>query len=943
MKLRYKISLVLLWMVCLSPLYAQHHSTLSVVVHPDKNTLEVAQELVFYNASPDTLHQLVLNDWNNAYTNEETPLAKRFSDEFNKSFHLAKEAARGSTMALQITNENNEIFSFSRPDTHPDLVTVALKNGLLPNQRLRLQLRYTLKLPSTVFTGYGFEKNGKMNLKNAFITPARYENKAFISYSNENIDDCANAASDYDLELKMPDNFTLQTDLNETKTALSTNQKTWYLSGKNRLNFSLYIDSKIAFEHYKNDLVEVVTDLKSNSLNEIQKAILIDKMVRFVKDNTGAFPNQKIIVSQTDYEHYPFYGLNQLPSFLSPFPDDFIYEIKFLKTYLNQYFKSSLNIDSRKDNWISDGFQVYLLMKYIDENYPNSKMMGSIAKLKILKAYHLINLGFNEQYSYFYMLTARKNLDQPLGNPKNTLIKFNEQIASKYRAGISFKYLDSYLEKDIVSKSMQDFYTLSTEKQTSRADFESIVKQRTSKNIDWFFKTIIDTRDWIDYKFGKVSKTNDSITFTIKNKTQTNVPIPVYGFNNKEIVFKKWFENIATDSTFTIPRSRANRIVLNYKNEVPEFNLRNNWKKLDGFFPNNRPLKFIFFEDLEDPNYNQVSYVPTLAYNLYDGLSPGIELHNKNLLNKPFNFDLNPAYSTTAKSLTGGISLGLNQNFRNSKLYNIRYTVGASYAHYAPDAGYSKINPAIAFRFRDSDFRNNRFRTLMIRQVILNREKLELNNAITSNQNYNVFNIKYFDTKTEITRHFNFISDFQLAGNFGKLASEIQYRKLFKDDRQISIRLYAGTFLYNTSTTDFFSFALDRPTDYLFDYNYLGRSESTGLFSQQIIMAEGGFKSKLNTSFANQWIATLNGSFNVWNWVEVYGDVGVIKNQNQNEKIGYDNGIRLNLVTDYFELFFPVYSNNGWEIAQPKYGEKIRFMVTVSPRILINLFTRKWF
>jgi hypothetical protein len=41
-----------------------------------------------------------------------------------------------------------------------------------------------------------------------------------------------------------------------------------------------------------------------------------------------------------------------------------------------------------------------------------------------------------------------------------------------------------------------------------------------------------------------------------------------------------------------------------------------------------------------------------------------------------------------------------------------------------------------------------------------------------------------------------------------------------------------------------FSYAADRPTDYLFDYNYLGRSESTGLYSQQFILAEGGFKSK---------------------------------------------------------------------------------------------------
>jgi hypothetical protein len=49
--------------------------------------------------------------------------------------------------------------------------------------------------------------------------------------------------------------------------------------------------------------------------------------------------------------------------------------------------------------------------------------------------------------------------------------------------------------------------------------------------------------------------------------------------------------------------------------------------------------------------------------------------------------------------------------------------------------------------------------------------------------------------------------------------------------------------LYNNSNSDFFSFALDRPTDYLFDYGY--GDLKVVVFSQQLILAEGGFKSKL--------------------------------------------------------------------------------------------------
>ena len=59
------------------------------------------------------------------------------------------------------------------------------------------------------------------------------------------------------------------------------------------------------------------------------------------------------------------------------------------------------------------------------------------------------------------------------------------------------------------------------------------------------------------------------------------------------------------------------------------------------------------------------------------------------------------------------------------------------------------------------------------------------------------------------------------------------------------LRAFAGFFVYNDDLNDdFFSFGIDRPSDYLFDYNLIGRSESTGLFSRQFVNAEGAFKSK---------------------------------------------------------------------------------------------------
>lgn len=922
--------------------YAQHQSKMIVAVDMDSKTLTIEQELTFENKSEDELTELVLNDWNTGYTDVNTPLAKRFSDEFYRGFHLAKESERGYTTINNIVDAANNNITWHRQTHHPDLVIVTLNKPLLAHEKTTLKLKYLVKIASAAFTKFGYDPESGFALKNWYLTPARYENHNFVYYSNENLDDIVNGLSDYEITLTVAAGQEVNSDLDTVATSKGITQDRYTLSGKNRTGFSLFITPKSKFYSFQMDHLTVNTDLQEGKISTIQQALIIDGIVKFVKDEIGNYPHDNIIVSQVDYDRNPFYGLNQLPAFISPFTDEFTYELKFLKTYLNAYLKNSLQLDNRKESWIYDGIQVFTMMKYIEINHPKSKMLGSTSRFKLLKSYNLTNLDFNEQYSYFYMLMVRKNLDQSLESSKNSLVKFNEQIASKYRAGLSLRYLDNFLQSNSVSSSIKEFYIQNLITQQNSKDFETILKSNTLKDIDWFFKTIIKSRDLVDYKFGATTKTKDSVSFTIKNRTGVVVPVPIYGLHNNKVVFKEWLEPKENDSVFSFERKKADKLVLNYKNEVPEYNLRNNWKSLKGFFPNNRPIKFVFMKDLEDPNYNQILYLPTIGYNLYDGLTPGIRFHNKTILEKPFTFDVNPAYSTNVKTLSGSGYLAVNQNYRNSKLYNVRYLLSGSYFHYAPDATYLKVNPTVRLNFREAEYRDNKKQAILVRQVIVNKEKSVLlpNNDV---ENYSVFNAKYFNTKTEVTNHLSFSSDIQLSGKFGKLAGEIEYRKLFKNNRQISLRMYAGRFLYNKTNSDYFSFALDRPTDYLFDYNYYGRSEATGIYSQQLILAEGGFKSKLNTPYGNQWITTANASFTLFNWIEVYGDIGFIKNKQYKEQFLYDSGIRLNLVQDYFELYLPVCSSNGWEIAQPNYNEKIRFIVTLSPKILINLFNRKWF
>lgn len=914
---------------------------MAVDVDHQARTLSVGQNLVFVNDTQDTIPSIVLNDWANAYSAKDTPLGKRFSDEFVRSFHYASDDERGGTTNLLITDIQQLALEWHRPEKHPDLVEIPLPEPLYPGETATLFISYIVKVPSDKFTGYGITKSGEMNLRNFFLLPARYENGDFIRHSNLNLDDAANGWCDIAMTVNVDPEMEVFSDLDISGCLEVEGKKACNLSGRQRRDFSLFVGRRSTFHSFTNNRLQVWNSLEGRKTGNIQKAVVVDRIVNFTGDLLGDYPNRQLTVSQADYERNPFYGLNQLPSFINVFSDDFIYELKFLKTYTNNYLRNTLTANPRTENWMFDALQMYVMMEYLSEVHPYVKTAGGLSNVKLLRGYRMINSDFNDQYYYLWLLMARKNLDQPIGESQDKLIRFNEQIAGKYYAGLALKYLDSYLENGIVEKSIKELVAMSRYKQVSESDFRAILEGNSGKPLDWFFDEIVHSRKLIDYKFGKVEKHGDSLKVELRNNAAAKVPVPIYTLKNGLVTGRHWIEGFENDTIVTFSGNQAEKVVINYLNEVPEYNQRNNWRSLKDFRLGNKPLRFTFFKDLEDPTKNQILYVPTMLYNLYDGVTPGLRFYNKTMFDKPFNYDINPMYSTITQSLTGQLSFTVNQNFRDSNLYNARFSTTASFFHYAPDARYTRLNPTLLLRIRPSDFRNNRKETIMFREVIVDREKSEF--AVGDTERYAVFNARYTNVNSEITGHLSFSGDFQAAARFGKMSGEMQFRKLFSDNRLLSFRVFGGTFLYNRTENDYFSFALDRATDYLFDYNYYGRSEVTGLFSQQLIPAEGGFKSKLEQPYANQWISTINAGYSIWNWIEVYADAGFVKNRNEDPWFAYDTGIRLNLLPDYFELYFPIYSNNGWEVAQPHYNERVRFIVTLSPNTLIGLFTRKWF
>lgn len=941
-----KLSYLLLLLLSCQLLVAQNKIDIKANFNIPEKTITVNQFISYTNTSNDTLSTIYLNDWSNSFSTKTTPLANRFTEEYNTNFHFAKNEERGYTVILSIKDQQFNELSFDRLENQLDIVTVSLDKALLPGEAYNLTLAYKIHLPSDKFTRYGMTPFKEIKLKYWYITPAVY-NGTWNYYSNKDLDDLFIPKADITLEAEFPRNYVLTTELDLVSTNQNKDTQTVILAGKDRIDSKLFLINLPSFKTVQTDNFSIVSDLKGNNLESTDKALITDQITSFITRHLGEYPHEKLLITHIDAKKDPVYGLNQLPEFIRPFPKNFKFELQLLKNALSNYLDNTLLINPRNEHWLKDGIQIYYFMKYIEEYYPDMKLFGTLADIWGLRSFHAADLMFNDQYNLTYMHMARTNRDQALSLPKDELLRFNAELANKYKAGIGLRYLEDYLNDGIVEDVIHEFLNTHKAQPTSTSDFETLIKSKTTKDINWFFEDYLTTRGKIDFKISKVKATNDSVNVTIKNKRDNKMPVSLFSLNEDSIVSKIWIDKVSGKEIFTIPKSNADRLTLNYDQTIPEFNLRDNWKSLKGFLSNNKPIQFRLFKDLEDPNYSQVFLMPHVEFNnIYDGLTLGGKMYNKTILRKGFNYKFTPKYGTKSKTLTGSASMSMSQNLEGSNLYDFSYGISGKYGAYGPNLFARVISPSLTFRFRDdSNFRSNKYQALSFRYLDITKDP-DLNNITNNNEpDYAVFNAQFVDTNPGLVNFYKWFADFQLSKKFGKIAVNYEYRKLFESNRQINLRFYFGSFIYNNNdpNSDYFSFALDRPSDYLFDYNYLGRSEASGIYSQQLIIAEGGFKSKLGTPFANQWMTTMNFSTTIWKYIQGYADLGVVKNKFSDMKFVYDSGIRLNLVTDYFEIYFPLYSNLGWEVGNPNYDEKIRFVFTVDPKSLLGLFRRKWY
>lgn len=907
---------------------------LKVKLNDDQRTIAVQQTLIYHNPHKKPIRQIKLLNWVTAYQNRKTALLKRKVEDRKKELYFAKENQLGKLESLEYSfgNVSAEILV-----TNHENLLIPLSEPLEYGQEIKINLRYQIRLPDARFTAYGSDANHIL-LKYFFLVPETFENDNQDPSFYRDIEETANAGSYWKVDFDLAQNWKCYSNLNQTSDSefegLSVNDPEFLLSREIYPQFSAEIDG----QKIEVQLGFQISEFQRQTLN-----FILPTQLKFIKSRTGNLPN-KLFITQKFFNKEEFIGIDDIKWWKFKFQlftdyekTDLDYFSILSKKVIDDYFIT----DKSNDHWLKNGIKSYLEIQYLNNFYPNHKLLGNlpdnakILGMKPLKLFHASDLKLTERYGLAYHYIYTQNLDQKITTPYGALSNFNTTAISQFEMGSLLNYISEYQGSQSFDFFLKEYLMANYEKKTTGTAFLNRLENFTQGK-SAFLTPMINEKHRINFNLRHIREKESSYQVRITHKNASEIPLKIETINKSGERKTYWRDKIA--DTVSVAKDDIDKVVINDDYIFPETNFRDNYIYTKGLFANTKKLKLKLVKDIQNPEFNEVFLTPRLTFNAYDKVLLGLNFKNQGIFDQKFDYSVTPYYSTGTGKLTGSGALGYSILPPDSFFRSWNFAVSGSYFHYDKDLAYKKFGAATSFIFnknprsaigRSLYFSYNYFERELTPQMVFNQEY----------DKYNLWNLGYSYSDNRLIHEKYIWTNIQWMEDFRKISAEAFYRWEYAKDKKISFRWFAGYFLKNDTKNSLFNYGISRVSNYSFSYGLLGQSATSGILSQQFILAEGGFKSFFNTS-VNQFITSVNIDSHVWKWFNLYADAGVYKNKNRSAEFIWDSGVKVKVIPDFLEIYFPVASSLGFEPSFKNYGYRIRYTLVLNLGALVNNLRR---
>ena len=910
---------------------------LNVTLNEDQKSIWVEQTLVYHNPHQKSIHQIKLLNWVSAYQKRKTPLLKRKIEDRKNDLYFAKDDLLGHLESLQYAYGNNfsEILN-----TKQENIFLPLSEELKSGERITIRLKYIIRLPDARFTGYGVDANHIL-LKYFFLVPETFENESQSNSFYRDTEETANAGSFWKVNFEIPKNWKIYSNLLE--------KNGFEFEGKSITDPEFQITKEIYPEFSLNvDGQNVKVDLGYQT-NEYQRQILpmvLANHLKFIKTRTGHLP-EKLFITDKFMRKEEFIGIDDIKFWKFKFQMFTDYEktdLDYFSTISKKVMEEYFIANKTKDHWLKNGLKSYLETQYLKQNYPDHKLIGNLADnanifgIKPLKIFHASKLKLNERYGLAYHYIYTQNLDQKIGTPFYKLSNFNTTAISQFETGSLLNYISEYEGNASFDVFLKQYFSAHYQKKVGGEDFLKSLENHSNGKSS-FLKNMMAEKHRINFNLKSFDEAGQDYLVKINKNNAEIIPLKVETEKKSGEKTTFWTQgNAVENDSISVPENETNKIVLNDDYIFPETNFRDNYLYTKGIFSNMKKIRFKLIKDIQNPEYNEIFITPRLTFNAYDKILFGMNFKNKGIFDQKFDYSVTPYYSSGTGKLTGSAGLGYAVLPPDSFFRSWNFGISGSYFHYDKDLAYKKFGASTSLNF-NKDPRSAIGRSLYFGYNYYERELTPAMILANEYAKYNLWNLGYAYSDNRMIHEQYIGTNVQWMEDFQKISAEAFYRWEFAKNKKISYRWFAGYFVKNETKNPLFDYGISRVSNYSFSYGLLGQSATSGILSQQFILAEGGFKSYFDTT-VNQFITSFNVDSHLWKWFNLYADAGVYKNKNQSAQFIWDSGVKVKLIPDFLEIYFPVASSLGFEPSFKDYGYRIRYTLVLNLGALINNLRR---
>lgn len=985
--------------------YFQQEVNYTIKVALDDRTHSAKGEITieYVNNSPDVLSEIWMHCWPNAYASRRSAFNRQKTRQRDGEFHFAPDSSLGGLSGLEF-RANGQAIQWAFDPKNPDIARLTLPNPLPPNTKVVISTPFTLDIPAS-FSRLG-HVGQSYQMTQWYPKPAVYDNRGWhpIPYLDQG--EFYSEFGNFDVSITLPANyvvgatgvlqnsaeldFLMQKEA-ETRTKMSDPEltdikkrsrkhpfppsspdtKTLQYKAENVHDFAWFADKRFNVLRDTARLasgrtVDCWAMFTDEQFRLWQKgAFYVKRAVEFYSENVGEYPWPHATAVHSalsagggmEYPMITVIGNSGSPSSL----DEVItHEVG------HNWFYGILASNERDHAWMDEGLNTYYEMRYMKKYYG-----AGIADNVLPKKLYDPKVYGPALYTA-YALTARNNDDMPPDSPSDQFTGAGYGLQSYMKPAMCLQWLENAVGTPQFDKAMQAYYRDWKFKHPYPEDLKKSWAD-AGMDADWFLQAMT-TRKQADFKLEKVEKVAGGYRLKVRNKGDLNAPFPVTALRDGQPAGTQWYP---------APASRSETVVY-AADQVDHFVIDRDFQTLDVRRQNNSSRKAVqvaAFAPLENPSARTLGILPWLGWNNYDKTMAGLLLYNPPFPGQKLQYYLAPGYAFGSKSLTGLADVRYNLHPGE---WMPRLSIGVSAKTFNQDYNwtdqyytrYYRLVPQIRGELGSN---NPAFRHwLNLRVLLIGRE--EANYSIEGDyldKEYDrstIYELRYeaanktYPNPYVLTVALEFqdkeSTPFERGRSYLRNTVTYQQRFHYSQERKITARFFGGVFLHNSNwdsqgfTPEMLTLLPQGYNDYRYDQLFFGRTDNTGVFSQQVSQTDGGFKNAFGSNYpvtglSQRYLLSLNLRADLPFRLPLgiplkpYFDLGYFEDAAPSrpfdEKLLWSGGLLLEIFGGGLEVYFPLVNakpiNDLYEQRGKGYAPRITWSIrlrNLTPNAIVD-------